>query len=310
LGTWVGRWGAADPRAAWLAAIALVHRRPGMLGHPRLRAQAVALSRRLAAQPDSPASPAGVDRRRPPTAVLPAPAAAVETAQTHRAPPPSIESGSPAGASPIQRQGDVWLHPAAPDPRDGGIAGAGEGTFNKRSPADSPAPSSEAVVLQDSSAARQTAFGGFFFLLRVLDYLGLEEAHASSPWLLECDFARQTLRALARRSGVPDDDSAVLALQLHELPAAPPDVEPLVSAWSAAARRWCRASRMPWRRLVRRDGWVLTTPTHVDVVFDLRATDLRVRRLGLDTDPGWVAWLGVVVAYHYVEGGYRGDASA
>jgi len=27
-----------------------------------------------------------------------------------------------------------------------------------------------------------------------------------------------------------------------------------------------------------------------------------VRCVGLDRDPGWVAWLGWIVAFHYIEG--------
>jgi hypothetical protein len=36
------------------------------------------------------------------------------------------------------------------------------------------------------------------------------------------------------------------------------------------------------------------------VFFDLAAADVRVRRSGLDIDPGWVPWLGRVVRFHYL----------
>ena len=42
-------------------------------------------------------------------------------------------------------------------------------------------------------------------------------------------------------------------------------------------------------------GRVAFTDTHVDVLFDLGHADIRVRRAGLDIDPGWVPWLGRVV---------------
>ena len=78
-----------------------------------------------------------------------------------------------------------------------------------------------------------------------------------------------------------------------------------------AVRRWLRASdracrgvdeqRLSLRRLVRRVGLVRVTATHLDVTMPLAQADLRVRRLGLDLDPGWVTWLGRVVAIHYQE---------
>jgi hypothetical protein len=77
----------------------------------------------------------------------------------------------------------------------------------------------------------------------------------------------------------------------------------LVDAWTVAARRWCRrGARMGMRTLVRRPGRVLATRTHVDVVFDHADADVRVRRAGLDLDPGWVPWLGRVVQFHYLYG--------
>ena len=36
------------------------------------------------------------------------------------------------------------------------------------------------------------------------------------------------------------------------------------------------------------------------VLFDLTRVDIRIRRAGLDIDPGWVPWLARVVLFHYV----------
>ncbi|MBU4295130.1 MAG: hypothetical protein L6365_05635 [Desulfobulbaceae bacterium] len=60
---------------------------------------------------------------------------------------------------------------------------------------------------------------------------------------------------------------------------------------------------MDMQTLVNREGFIATTKTHVDVFFDLQDTDVRVRRAGLDIDPGWVPWLGKVIQYHYQEKG-------
>jgi hypothetical protein len=54
---------------------------------------------------------------------------------------------------------------------------------------------------------------------------------------------------------------------------------------------------------VRRPGAIVCTRTHVDVVLDVQHADVRLRRPGLDLDPGWLPWLGRVVTYHYVHGG-------
>jgi hypothetical protein len=37
------------------------------------------------------------------------------------------------------------------------------------------------------------------------------------------------------------------------------------------------------------------------MTLPLGAADLRVRRRGLDRDPGWVPWYGRIVAFHYAD---------
>lgn len=82
-----------------------------------------------------------------------------------------------------------------------------------------------------------------------------------------------------------------------------PDLELLISAWLVALRRWCRRyAGLSLHQLVRRPGRILATPTHLDVLFDHRAADLRVRQAGLDIDPGWLPWFGRVVQFHYLYG--------
>jgi hypothetical protein len=79
-----------------------------------------------------------------------------------------------------------------------------------------------------------------------------------------------------------------------------PDAELVAGALLTAARRWLRRfARIGLHDLVRRVGALSVTRTHLDVHFDLRAVDIRIRRAGLDLDPGWLPWLGRVVAFHY-----------
>jgi hypothetical protein len=98
----------------------------------------------------------------------------------------------------------------------------------------------------------------------------------------------------------------------HDLPAFGPrvaDSRPLeakasvlwlMDAWLIALRRWCRRyARVGLRDLICRPGRILPTSTHLDVVFDHCCVDTRVRRAGLDLDPGWIPWFGRVVTFHY-----------
>ncbi|XXT19169.1 hypothetical protein WME94_53980 [Sorangium sp. So ce429] len=76
-----------------------------------------------------------------------------------------------------------------------------------------------------------------------------------------------------------------------------------VTAWLTAAERWlARFTELDLPTLVRRRGAVRLTRTHLDVGFALGDADIRVRRPGLDLDPGWVPFFGRVVAYHYGRG--------
>lgn len=69
-----------------------------------------------------------------------------------------------------------------------------------------------------------------------------------------------------------------------------------------AARRWLRrAGGIGLASLVLRQGQITSTPTHIDVYFSVDDIDIRVRRVGLDIDPGWLPWLGKVVSYQHSE---------
>jgi hypothetical protein len=67
----------------------------------------------------------------------------------------------------------------------------------------------------------------------------------------------------------------------------------------AAAAAWRTLATLSLRDLVRRPALVSLTETHVDVFFRPGDADMRIRRAGLDVDPGWVPWLQRVIAFHY-----------
>lgn len=81
------------------------------------------------------------------------------------------------------------------------------------------------------------------------------------------------------------------------------DTEILLKSWLTAMRRWCRRyARIGLHDLVRRPGRICATRTHIDMIFDHRHAEIRVRKAGLDLDPGWIPWFGRVVVFHYLYG--------
>jgi hypothetical protein len=103
-----------------------------------------------------------------------------------------------------------------------------------------------------------------------------------------------------------DDATTALPLEAQSLPMAcparaldDPDRQ-VAAAWSIAVHRWLRRyARIGLIDLLRRPAHLSLTPTHLDVWFDPAHADLRLRRVGLDLDPGWLPWWGKVVGFHY-----------
>ncbi|HVE87285.1 MAG TPA: hypothetical protein VND93_30725 [Myxococcales bacterium] len=109
------------------------------------------------------------------------------------------------------------------------------------------------------------------------------------------------------REGTPDVvPSTVQARASGTAPESPegtPDLALLLRTIHLAVARVLRTrAKISLRRLVLRPARVAWTPTHLDVLLDHRMAELRIRRAGLDIDPGWVPWLGRVIRYHYLHG--------
>jgi len=88
----------------------------------------------------------------------------------------------------------------------------------------------------------------------------------------------------------------------EHVPGSNPDRTVLVTnAWVVAARRWLRRfAGIGLADLVMRPAALALTPTHADACFEIGQAELRIRRTGLDIDPGWVPWFGQVVAFRYL----------
>jgi hypothetical protein len=157
----------------------------------------------------------------------------------------------------------------------------------------------------------------------VLERLGFREwcervsAHDLPP---SPALAGQIFHVLLTRLGVSEDDCAwhLATLPGESRAAVAPSTYELVtfamtrnsthelirgtapSIWLTACRRLLRRrARIGLASLVLRPARFVLTATHVDVFISLPAADVRVRRAGLDIDPGWVPWLSKVVTFHY-----------
>jgi hypothetical protein len=209
--------------------------------------------------------------------------------------------------------------PGTPDVRPGGAP------YEDRPPAAPPAGEAEGDGVDGRAggeAARgtveaPTAYGGLLFFLNLVgDPAGL--APPGPPPSPSPRSPRWTLNRLgARLAGAPHDDPAVLAFcgtGPGESPPARTGPAPTAAedaALDAAARRLRHAACAALdgaegeagritRELVRRDAVVAADPGWIEVRFSLRDLAPDVRRAGLDLDPGWLPWLGVVVRFAYV----------
>lgn len=248
-----------------------------------------------------------------------APPDAVLAQAAHRAAPQGAAEIAPAQApaspSPQDTARDWPRHPPLRDAQ----------RATPRPAPQAPPPGHVAVSPSPGSfEANPTACAGLLFLLPVLARLGLAQWLDQAP---DTGFAQRVLHQALRRLQAPADDpawalAAVDATQAQALDAPAPacwsdpllagsptlaqalhaasSAEAQATVWLTAARRWLRrAGRIGLASLVRRPGFISLTPTHADLHFRLHDTDLRVRRLGLDLDPGWLPWFGRVVAFHY-----------
>ncbi|MEW5770354.1 MAG: hypothetical protein AB1831_08305 [Pseudomonadota bacterium] len=113
------------------------------------------------------------------------------------------------------------------------------------------------------------------------------------------------LGALATRLGVPPGDPVRRLLPGDASDkATPPALAARADALCAAWEAWLaeQAPDLPMPRLdhvCRRPGHLRVQPGWVEVVMPLDDVDTRIRRLGLDLDPGWLPWFGYALRYRY-----------
>ncbi len=191
------------------------------------------------------------------------------------------------------------------------------------------AGSDEGLAVITPLLGEPTQAAGLYFFLHVLRRLGIEAALETCPALAEASFAAHILKQLATHAETTQSDPILLCLQtdhsefslsVEELgtislrPKAWPEgfsspasagftSDYFLRLWLVAVKRWCwRSARIKVGEIVNRKGRVWLTRTDLDVTLPLADADIRIRRIGLDIDPGWVPWLGEfgrVVRFHY-----------
>lgn len=192
---------------------------------------------------------------------------------------------------------DAATHPPSPGEAERSAEPAAIGTEPITQPvAKEPLASSDVAAW----SLLATRAGGLLFVLPVLERLGFAEWQAAHPDVPLC---AAVLQHLLHRLALPPDDPAWALVASLPVPVdgAP---APAVAHWVAAVRRHLRRhARMGLASLCLRRAHLGWSPSHLDVHFALASADLRVRRLGLDVDPGWLPWLQRVVTFHFVREG-------
>jgi hypothetical protein len=276
LAEWLSTWGPADERVLWLGAIALIAQNPSRLAAATVLVQAQGLIQQLS--PNSNRS-------------------SVPEPESLKPPLPAAEHGLTPSPS-----ADLHLSPL--QPADSVLPADPEVRLPPEVPGSLPDSDSETETVAPwfGLPTVKTAFAGFYFLVPLLSQLHIEVLLQHHPHLLELDWPRRLLLRTADQLGIPTEDPVLLALSSPAPLAAPEQaiVKSLCRIWSKTLQCWSRRdSHLSLARLVRRPGALVYSRTHIDLYFDHRQADIRVRRLGLDLDPGWVPWLGHVLQFHY-----------
>jgi hypothetical protein len=288
---WAHRWGPRSRRLSWLAVTLAVAEKPARVADPNLPARVAAWLTQLMARARALPSD-GLDQ----TLAASAPVTAEERRTTADRAPPATNDVVPREPNESLENEVEAITIAAAVELD--------------------------LQLAKATPAQSSNFAGLFFLIPALQRLGFGEMLAVQPMLIDCDFPVRLLQFIGRRIGLKSNDPLAAVLDEFdpetplpgswEMPEAaqselarpkprgPFDSPQLV--WLTAIRRWCRRhAGMGLISLICRRGGVAVSRTHLDISFPIDAADIRLRRVALDVDPGWVPWLGRVVQFHYCE---------
>ena len=324
----VAALGREDPRVLWLASLGVVRARPSDLARgvvvSRARSSLRALdprasprhprpdpARELLAEPAHAAAVDGEENVVDATAIVSAQRdAGFRSAAVGQGPERSAgDDATPDdGADAVARGPQAPRERAAAPHRDPlrGDATAGDAMQRKPAPALHVANATPRASLAPDPEARPehcfgaaTAGAGLYFLLNALRRLKTADDR------LDRWFLAHLFRRMARDARIADDDPILLWTRVTLAEDDPVEIDARqLRLWALRIRRWCwRNGRIAARDVICRPGRVTLTATDLDVSLALDAVDVRIRRIGLDLDPGWVPWFGRVVRFHYLSAG-------
>ena len=136
------------------------------------------------------------------------------------------------------------------------------------------------------------------FVYRLLNYIARRQAHApsqSSPQALTDPFFNLDSPAYLRRkteavhTDYPQNEIDIGGMCPYR-------------AWYCALRTYLhRHTQLSLFETIHRPARFSLTASHLDITFPLNQVDIRLRRAGLDLNPGWLPWVGRVVQFHYAK---------
>ena len=154
-----------------------------------------------------------------------------------------------------------------------------------------------------------TRFGGLLFLLKLIEELGMPEEILARCTQRPFRWVQHQL-AMALIPAEPDD-AAVLAFAGLLPNAVPPsrDEEPPTDADREIIASFVESlqvalkdrveEKQPLAFVCHRAAEIVADPGWIEVRLSLNDVSTVIRRVGLDLDPGYVPWLGVVVRFVY-----------
>ncbi|MGE4560564.1 MAG: hypothetical protein AB7E77_10200 [Desulfobulbus sp.] len=161
-------------------------------------------------------------------------------------------------------------------------------------------------------------YGGLLFLVLLLEQAGVVDAIVRAE-----QFGRRSLRWFLHGLAlhllpIPANDPAALAFcGLRPDDPVPGRDEPgpdetekrLLAEWRRTIveqlaglmnrNHWQMEPERILHRVCCRNARIIADPGWFEVIFSIREVVTEVRRAGLDLDPGFVPWLGVVIKFHY-----------
>lgn len=268
---WFTAWGSTDARSLWLACALYAVERPALAAHTSLAKQASAWLHSVIAPP-----PAETSDLSAPQPLSPARTREADASQDS----PTLRPATPSNADSVPTAAVVSHEPTQTPPRE-----------------DAPA---DAFIPPEPRLYQFTNRAGLFFLIPAMQRLGMPAWLEANPHLAQWSIPYLVLRAMAHRVETPVDDPVLAAC--GELPEeVPAEAVVAVDDWIRRLRRFSRrTARVGLYSLICRSGRMVFTETHIDVFFRLHRADIRIRRAGLDIDPGWTPWLPRVIHFHYL----------